>query len=364
MFVSTAAPPAAPLLLRPAALHVVVEALVEVRRHRTESAAARPVHGAPLAPRRLSFAPRRLSFAPRAVRLIKTIPLVGARAPVHPRASPEHDMSLCARADPAAADGPLREGSDRPGQEEVTYALREVPARMRILDLLRPTELGKDGPDLSRPLPRRGLVRPYDDDTRRFLQQILLDTIDAPPALDDRVRDAPDESGGADVDEGGDKRERSLADELREAEEEERTGSLRRELLREFRRRGGAAREALERDRLGRLALAVEQDEDGAGQGEDAGAGLGAAARRLDALLAESRSLQVELAGIRDDMQADCARACRCADAARALAAQSRAVRYLDDVVALLRGEVAAVARARDWPFALGPRSPDRNYVV
>ncbi|CAH2065748.1 unnamed protein product, partial [Iphiclides podalirius] len=60
----------------------------------------------------------------------------------------------------------------------------------------------------------------------------------------------------------------------------------------------------------------------------------------------------------------ECARACRCAAAARALAAESRALGYLDDVVALLRGDVAAAARAKAWPFALGRREPDRNYIV
>ena len=57
-------------------------------------------------------------------------------------------------------------------------------------------------------------------------------------------------------------------------------------------------------------------------------------------------------------------RARRCTDAARALGAEARALRYLDDVVALLRGDVAAAARARAWPFALGRRTPGRNYVI
>jgi hypothetical protein len=63
--------------------------------------------------------------------------------------------------------------------------------------------------------------------------------------------------------------------------------------------------------------------------------------------------------------QAQCLRACRCAAAARALGAESRALRYLDDIVALLRGDVAAAVRAKSWPFALGAqRRPDRNYVI
>ncbi|KPJ13291.1 hypothetical protein RR48_06789 [Papilio machaon] len=61
---------------------------------------------------------------------------------------------------------------------------------------------------------------------------------------------------------------------------------------------------------------------------------------------------------------AESARARRCAAAARLLAAESRALRYLDDVVALLNGNVAAARRAQAWPFALGRREPARNYIV
>ncbi|KAF9408444.1 hypothetical protein HW555_011879 [Spodoptera exigua] len=57
-------------------------------------------------------------------------------------------------------------------------------------------------------------------------------------------------------------------------------------------------------------------------------------------------------------------RARRCTAAARALGAEARALRFLDDVVALLRGDVAAAVRARAWPFAIGRRQPDRNYVI
>lgn len=87
-----------------------------------------------------------------------------------------------------------------------------------------------------------------------------------------------------------------MADELREAEEEELTGGCRRELLSEFRKRGGGGvREAVERDRLGRLALAVEEDEEECA--------LTATARRLDVLLAQSRDLHSELADIHADLQ-------------------------------------------------------------
>ncbi|KAF9819852.1 hypothetical protein SFRURICE_004206 [Spodoptera frugiperda] len=57
-------------------------------------------------------------------------------------------------------------------------------------------------------------------------------------------------------------------------------------------------------------------------------------------------------------------RARRCTAAARALGAEARALRFLDDVVALLRGDVAAAVRARAWPFAIGRRQPDRNYII
>ncbi|CAH2105127.1 unnamed protein product [Euphydryas editha] len=58
------------------------------------------------------------------------------------------------------------------------------------------------------------------------------------------------------------------------------------------------------------------------------------------------------------------ARAYRCSAAARALTAESRTLRYLDDVVALLRGDVTAAQRTRAWPFAIGRRQPGRNYIV
>lgn len=50
--------------------------------------------------------------------------------------------------------------------------------------------------------------------------------------------------------------------------------------------------------------------------------------------------------------------------AARALRTEARTLRYLDDVVALLKGDVAAAKRAKAWPFAIGARQPGRNYVV
>ncbi|CAH3850269.1 uncharacterized protein LOC123709117 [Pieris brassicae] len=225
------------------------------------------------------------------------------------------------------------------------------PRRVRILELLKPDDPGRDELEaiVQPAAPRRGLVKPYDEDTWRFLQKTVT------PHNVDRESPPP---RNQELDTKG---ERSLADELREAEEDERSGShIRRELLREFRKRGGGIREALERERLGKLALAVEDDEE---DYEDEN-GLTAAARRLDALLAESRNLHEELAEIQEDMQAESARACRCAAAARDLTAQSQALRYLDDVVALLSGNVAAAWRVRSWPFALGCRQHDRNYII
>ncbi|XP_050361606.1 uncharacterized protein LOC126780944 isoform X2 [Nymphalis io] len=179
------------------------------------------------------------------------------------------------------------------------------PPRDKILELLRPEDPGKDALEaIVRAAPRRGLVRPYDEDTKRFLQRTLVTpsptglpiTSEPEPRLPKPEESVSESKQKTDVQ--NTKIERSLADELREAEEDERSGAkIRRELLREFRKRGGGIREAMERDRLGKLALAVEEDEDY----EDGG--LSAAARRLDALLVESRSLHEELAGIHADMQ-------------------------------------------------------------
>ncbi|KAI8427347.1 hypothetical protein MSG28_001922 [Choristoneura fumiferana] len=93
--------------------------------------------------------------------------------------------------------------------------------------------------------------------------------------------------------------ERSLADELREAEEEELTGETREDIYLEFIKRGGGVKEAVERERLGKLALSVEED-----SGSECEDSLSVAARRLDALLAESRGLHKELQDIQQDMQA------------------------------------------------------------
>ncbi|CAG5048082.1 unnamed protein product [Parnassius apollo] len=236
------------------------------------------------------------------------------------------------------------------------------PPRQKILELLRPEDPGRDALEaIVRPTPRRGLARPFDEDTRRFLQRALLSPS---PQISNQA--TPEHHNASDSkDHGvlnsneskGKKSERSLADELKEAEEDEKSGGIKRELLREFRKRGGGIKEALERERLGKLALSVEDDEE-----DDSG--LTAAARRLDALLAESRNLHEELAGIHEDIQAESARACRCTAAARALTAESRALRYLDDVVALLKGDVAAAVRAKAWPFAMGRKEPGRNYIV
>ncbi|CAH2105126.1 unnamed protein product [Euphydryas editha] len=175
--------------------------------------------------------------------------------------------------------------------------------RDKILDLLRPEDPGKDALEaIVRMAPRRGLVRPYDEDTKRFLQRALRTP--SPTSLSQpepvcRLGTTEDKDGKPNQKTNADpKKERSLADELREAEEDDSSGAkIRRELLREFRKRGGGIRESMERDRLGKLALAVEEDEDY----EECG--LTAAARQLDALLVESRSLHEELAGIHEDMQ-------------------------------------------------------------
>ncbi|XP_028158902.1 uncharacterized protein LOC114351781 [Ostrinia furnacalis] len=247
------------------------------------------------------------------------------------------------------------------------------PPRSKILELLRPEDPGRETLEaIVKPAPRRGLARPFDEDTRRFLQRALLSpspALSAAPTPEPR-KEVNNKEENNEIIENQEsftpkprdpRSERSLADELREAEEDERSGgnNVRRDLLREFRKHGGGVKEAVERERLGKLALSVEEDEE-----ESDDSGLTAAARKLDALLAESRGLHEELAGIQQDIQAQSARACRCAAAARALTAESRALRYLDDVVALLRGDVAAAARARAWPFALGRRAPGRNYVV
>lgn len=180
------------------------------------------------------------------------------------------------------------------------------PPRARILELLRPEDPGRDALEaIVRPGPRRGLTRPLDDDTRRFLQralqspQALYGATSTPephhrppePSQSDRDPESRDETSHKSKNSA---LERSLADELLEAEEAERAGGARHGLLCEW-RRGGAVRGAAERERLARLALAVEDDEeDGA---------LSATARRLDALLATSRDLHAELADIHADLQ-------------------------------------------------------------
>ncbi|CAG9784743.1 unnamed protein product [Diatraea saccharalis] len=179
------------------------------------------------------------------------------------------------------------------------------PPRSKILELLRPEDPGRETLEaIVRPASRRGLTRPFDDDTRRFLQRALLSPspqgLSAAPTPEPTVEDPPSEvvienprltsTPRAEL-----KRERSLADELREAEEDERSGAIRRDIWSELRK--GGVKEWVERERLGKLALSVEEDED-----EEHG-GLYAAARKLDALLAESRALHRELAGIQRDMQ-------------------------------------------------------------
>lgn len=188
------------------------------------------------------------------------------------------------------------------------------PPRARILELLRPEDPGRDALEaIIRPAPRRGLTRPFDDDTRRFLQRALLSPspqLSAAATPEPAGYKSPDSleiidnsettenTSQVNFNQSQSKTDKSLADELREAEEEERNGgSVRRDLLREFRRRGGGLREAFERERMGKLALSVEDDEEWT---ED---GLTLAARRLDALLAESRDLHDELATIHEDIQ-------------------------------------------------------------
>lgn len=176
------------------------------------------------------------------------------------------------------------------------------PPRARILELLRPEDPNRDALEaIVRPTPRRGLTRPLDEDTRRFLQRALQSPspFTATSTPESRSKSATSDKEEETSAEPSHKpksmnTERSLADELREAEEEERSGGIRRELLREWRKRG--ARDAVERERLGRLALSVEEDEV-----EDCG--LTATARRIDALLAESRDLHDELAEIHEDLQ-------------------------------------------------------------
>ncbi|XP_013192954.1 uncharacterized protein LOC106136840 isoform X2 [Amyelois transitella] len=188
------------------------------------------------------------------------------------------------------------------------------PPRAKILELLRPEDPGRDALEaIIKPAPRRGLTRPLDEDTRRFLQRALLSpspqNLSMNPTPEPQVHSESDRhSDEEDVKNAEEVKvsvvnqnsstERSLAEELREAEEDERSGrNIRRELLREFRKKGGGLREAFERERMGKLALSVEEDEDWQESG------LTAASRRLDALLAESRDLHEELAGIQEDIQ-------------------------------------------------------------
>lgn len=262
---------------------------------------------------------------------------------MRPRASLECDMSLCAQTQDESAVAPpiiVVEESDPRDVATVTLppegnvSLRDYrlvseniracvrtsstkedlvskldvwssvsSSRDKILELLRPEDPGKDALEaIVRSTPRRGLARPYDEDTKRFLQRALKTpspTSIAQSEPDSRLATTEDKDDKPKhKTDSDDKKERSLADELREAEEDEVSGAkMRRELLREFRKRGGGIRESMERDRLGKLALAVEEDED------DEECGLTAAARQLDALLVESRSLHEELAGIHEDMQ-------------------------------------------------------------
>lgn len=252
---------------------------------------------------------------------------------MRPRASLECDMSLCAQTQDDSAVAPpiiVVEESDprdvtlppegnvslrdyRLVSENIRACVRTSStkedlvskldvwssvssSRDKILELLRPEDPGKDALEaIVRSAPRRGLVRPYDEDTKRFLQRALKTP--SPTSISQSEPEDKDDKPKHKTD-SDDKKERSLADELREAEEDEVSGAkMRRELLREFRKRGGGIRESMERDRLGKLALAVEEDEN------DEECGLTAAARQLDALLVESRSLHEELAGIHEDMQ-------------------------------------------------------------
>nr|XP_021191344.2 uncharacterized protein LOC110376998 isoform X2 [Helicoverpa armigera] len=180
------------------------------------------------------------------------------------------------------------------------------PPRSRILELLRPEDPGRDALEaIVRPIPRRGLTRPLDEDTRRFLQRALQSPSPLFTASTPEPHHRPPESPESDKEPEiatvaeetsqtpkSSAAERSLADELAEAEEAEREEGARRELV----RRGGEVRAAAERERLARLALAVEEDE-----AEECA--LSATARRLDALLAQSRDLHCELADIHADLQ-------------------------------------------------------------
>lgn len=271
------------------------------------------------------------------------------RAPraVPPRAPPERDMSVfpppprddvraahvieIVEPDPAACEAPALP----PDAELCSYRLLSdnlrayspdkgklarydvcatiSPPRARILELLRPDDPGRDALEaIMRPAPRR-LSRPLDDDTRRFLQRALQ--VPSPlysMSTNSESHHRPPESGESETDpepaevaeetshkdKSMSSAERSLADELREAEEEQRVQEEEcggREVMSEMRRRG-AGRDAVERERLGRLALAVEDDE----QDE---CPLSATARRLDALLAQSRDLHHELLEIHEDLQ-------------------------------------------------------------
>ncbi|KAG7311885.1 hypothetical protein JYU34_002970 [Plutella xylostella] len=308
--------------------------------------------------------------------------------------------------------------SPRKGKLVPRYDVLAVlsPPRARILQLLRASDPGRAAlEDIVRPAPRRALARPLDDDARRFLQRALLspspqglsaantpepaaaaaqtpyaalhypahsdtltvpsaaacDSLHVPPAAPHaapcdtlRVPTAahlhvpaphllvPEQPAAVSVPTPRRRADntagRSLADELREAEEGGGGDVTRPEPPRpeawEWRGRAGAA------------ALAAAR--------EEGGGALSAAARRLDALLEESRALHAELAGISEDMQLCMVRAARCAAAARALGAESTTLRFLDDVVALLSGNVAGAVRARQWPFVIGDRDDSRNYVV
>lgn len=180
------------------------------------------------------------------------------------------------------------------------------PPRARILELVRDGDPGREALEaIVRPAPRR-LQRPLDDDARRFLQRALhspspyLSPATTPepqvrPPEPSSSESSPSESSPPESpiptnDRTVPNGERSLAEELREAEEEAHPVGVRQEVR--FQRECTGA---FERERLGKLALSVEEDEsDG---------GLSMAARRLDALLAESRALHAELASIQADLQ-------------------------------------------------------------
>lgn len=175
------------------------------------------------------------------------------------------------------------------------------PPRARILELVRDGDPGREALEaIVKPAPRR-LQRPLDDDARRFLQRALHSPSPylspaatpepqvRPPecsSSESSPRDSPIPTNERTAPNG----ERSLAEELREAEEKAHIGGVRPEVC--FQREGTGA---VERERLGKLALSVEEDE---GDGV-----LSSAARRLDALLVESRALHAELASIQADLQ-------------------------------------------------------------